>query len=1300
MQEGMFFHALLDQASSSYFEQTAFRLHGELDICLVEKSFNELVNRHDILRTAFIHNDTPRAVQVVLKSRAVDFYYQDISQIGSQGEKEFFITGYKEKDKQRSFDLSKDVLMRVAVFRLSPAEYQFIWSHHHTIMDGWCIGILNTEFFEIYTSYLESRPYRLPGVKPYRNYIQWLEKKDKEESSRYWENYLDSYEEQTGIPRTKTRIITKEENQTGYRNETVSILLDMEKTAGLNKLAARSHVTLNTVAQTLWGILLGKYNDKEDVVFGVVVSGRPSELEGIESMVGLFINTIPVRIRFEGKMKFHRLLNQVQSEALASEPHHYHSLAEIQSRNPLRQNLIDHIFIFENYPIAEQIEGFGKKETKNNIRRLKLENAEIFEQTNYDFNVIMSGADRLKIIFQYNSNVYEKGNIERVAKLFSIAIDQIIENQELEVSQLTFLSAEERNQVLYEFNNTQAEYPKDKTIHQLFVEQAAQTPDYIALHGCMIAWMDGEVGANRHLRICPSPNARNVSLTYRQLNEQSDHLAGLLIEKGVLPDTIVGIIMERSIEMIIGIMGILKSSGAYLPIDSNYPQERIGYMLKDSGAKLLAVANELEGEKVRRWEGEKVLLESIIHHSKHHFFQHSALSIQHSSQLAYVIYTSGTTGRPKGVMIRHRNVVNLVSGLDRTIYRNYPVFGLHVCFVSPYIFDASVKQIFASLLLGHCLYVVPENIRLDGVLLLDYYDRYKIDISDGTPTHLRLFLESMVQSQKESIIRGKHFIIGGEALPVHLMAVFFERLGEKAPKVTNIYGPTECTVDSTLYGIKPGNIKSMLHIPIGSPMPNCNLYIVNRWNNLQPVGIPGELLIGGHGVSVGYLNNPELTAEKFTYLHHSSFLLNGYPRQGGHNSKLYHTGDLARWLTDGNIEFLGRIDQQVKIRGYRIELAEIENRLLNIKEIKEAIVIAKREENGDKYLCAYIAATIQYEIMELREFLLKELPDYMVPSHFVWLEKIPLTPNGKINHKALPEPNLNLSNHYAAPKNEVEMKLVKIWSEVLCRNELQAFQLKTSISIDDNFFHLGGHSLKATVMVSKIDKELNVHVPLAEIFKHPTIRGLSDYIKNMTKEKYASIEPIEKKEYYLLSSAQKRLYILYQMDQQSVGYNIPSFSVLTGEIDKDKFEHTFKQLISRHQSLRTSFHMINDEPAQRIHDKVGFAIEYFATDVHGLTQTLLKNFIRPFDLAEAQLLRVALLKENEARHILMIDMHHIISDGISINIAVKDFMALYQAEDLPNLRVQYKDFSEWQNNEKQKESIKKQEHFWVNEFVG
>ncbi|HLP60943.1 MAG TPA: condensation domain-containing protein, partial [Candidatus Deferrimicrobium sp.] len=471
------------------------------------------------------------------------------------------------------------------------------------------------------------------------------------------------------------------------------------------------------------------------------------------------------------------------------------------------------------------------------------------------------------------------------------------------------------------------------------------------------------------------------------------------------------------------------------------------------------------------------------------------------------------------------------------------------------------------------------------------------------------------------------------------------------------------------------------------PIPTLSTYLFDPGLKLSPIGIPGELCVGGEGVARGYLNRPELTYQKF--------IENPFKK----GEKLYKSGDLVRLSYDGEMEYLGRIDQQIQVRGFRVELGEIESRLLKFPGIKETVVLAL-EEKGDKYLCAYIVSDREYGRSELRKHLSNELPDYMMPAYFVRLEKIPLTPSGKVDRRALPVPYLKAGESYTAPGNEIETKLVELWAGILGRDELHASQLQTSIGIDDNFFELGGHSLKVTILVSRIHKVFDVKVPLTEIFKRPKIRELANYIKEKRKEYYISIEPVEKQEYYRLSSAQKRLYILQQIGLNGIAYNLPEIIPLPAASDWKKIAETFKKLIQRHEGLRTSFHMIDDTPVQVIHDRVEFGIGLLDSNRSHDSQGNIKQFIRPFDLSIAPLIRVGLINEEDKRRFLIIDMHHIISDGVSHQVLVKDFFSIYNEETIPPLRVQYKDFAEWQNGENEAENLIRQESYWLKEFAG
>ncbi|UCH97450.1 MAG: AMP-binding protein, partial [Candidatus Aminicenantes bacterium] len=721
-------------------------------------------------------------------------------------------------------------------------------------------------------------------------------------------------------------------------------------------------------------------------------------------------------------------------------------------------------------------------------------------------------------------------------------------------------------------------------------------------------------------------------------------------------------------------------------IDPDYPKERINYMLKDSGAKIL------------------------LSEGRHPDFpapQLPSFPASLPSSLAYIIYTSGTTGKPKGVMVNHGNVVRLVKN------SNFIEFSPkdRLLMTGALTFDITTFEIWAPLLNNVGLYLPDETVILDPEKFNETIQKNKITI-----LHLIPQLFNQITRMSPGIFKDlRYFLVGGDLVKPEYVKQLITRCPHinREFKILHMYGPTENTTFSTFYPIDLHRLHD-LRIPIGKPIANSTVYIIDKYFNLQPVGITGELIVGGEGVARGYLNQPEGTAEKFDHdlwdyqdyqdkkqkVPRSRF----YRSYMSHSSYIYKTGDLGRWLTDGNIEFLGRIDHQVKIRGFRIELGEIEHQLLQYENINETLVVAK-EENNSKYLCAYLVSKEKINVSGIRDFLSRKLPDYMVPAYFVQLDELPLTPSGKIDRISLPPPGQEPGKKYIPPRNAVEEKLAELWYEVLGRDALHASQIyasqshasqpRSSIGIDDNFFELGGQSLKATLLISKIHKALEVKVPLAEVFKRQTIRNLSAYIEKTGKVKYARIEPLEKKEYYPLSSAQKRLFILQQIELEGTGYNMPTIMILEGDVDGAKLEKTFLQLIRRHESMRTSFKFIAEEPVQQVHlyRDIEFCIE----------TSSIKNFIRPFDLSRAPLLRVGLEKLAGTEHIFMVDMHHIISDGLSEAILIREFMELYEGvglTPLPPLRFQYKDYAQWQNKIGQtgKESLNKQKEYWLKEF--
>ncbi|WP_061336776.1 non-ribosomal peptide synthetase [Clostridium botulinum] len=1014
MQMGMLFHALKDKESSSYFEQSILTLKGEIDLNTFERSFNKVIERYDILRTVFVYENVDKPKQIVFKERKTKISYEDISQLSNES-KESYIENFISKDKEKGFSLEKDLLIRMSILKVEKDKYEVVWSFHHILMDGWCLNIIMNDFFNIYSQLQEEKSIEIPKVTPYIEYIKWLEdrKKLNNEGEEYWRSYLSCYEDVAGIP-----ISTKRHKEEKYELKELKFVINKEKTKKLERIVKTEQVTMNTIIQAVWGILLQRYNNIDDVVFGTVVSGRNADIEGIDRMVGLFINTIPVRIKTESGMSFVELIKEIQKSSLESSKYDYYPLAEIQSKTKLKNELINNIVVYENYYIDNSSVNLNEKINKKFI----MENMKSREETNYDLNLIIGPSEELNIKLSYNKKIYDDYIIEKISKQLALIIDTIISNKNILVDEIEIIEEEEKNKILYEFNDTKVDYPKDKTIQELFEEQVEKTPNNIA-----VVFEDKK-------------------LTYRELNEKANSLGRLLRDKGVKADSIVGIMVERSVEMIVGIMGILKSGGAYLPIDPSYPVERIEYMIEDAKIDILITSEEFIN-KVK-------FSKSIVNIKEKSILKKDNLDIiNKSSDLAYVIYTSGSTGRPKGVMVEHKSLINLCNYHNKKF--NIKEEDKSTSYAE-FSFDASVWEVFPYLIIGATIYIINENIKLDIIKLNKYYEKNNITISFLPTPICQQFME--VDNTSLRVI-----LTGGDKL---------NNYKEKQISIINNYGPTEATVLTTSYHVK----SKVNNIPIGKPMYNQRVYILNN-KKVAPIGVSGELCISGDGLARGYLNNPELTSEKFV----------DNPFEPG--ERMYRTGDLAKWLPDGNIEFLGRIDNQVKIRGFRIELEEIENRLLEYEGVKEAVVVAKEDKERSKYLCAYIVSNNKIDRNELKNYLLKGLPEYMIPSYFIELEKIPLTSNGKIDRRALPEPNrkMNIGIGYEAAGNELEEKLVKIWSEILEVNE---------IGINDNFFELDGNSLKAMMLVSKIYKELEVEVPLNDLFKAATIKELSKYIIN------------------------------------------------------------------------------------------------------------------------------------------------------------------------------------------------------------
>ncbi|WP_025028876.1 non-ribosomal peptide synthetase, partial [Caldalkalibacillus mannanilyticus] len=1032
MQKGMLFHSQMDPQSGAYFDQLVFTMRGHLSVDLFRKSFHTLMQRHAVLRTNFYSSWREEPFQIVYRKKNSDFYFEDLCQM-SEDESAKYTQHFIEEDKKKGFALEQDALMRLSILRVKEREYTFIWSSHHILMDGWCMPILTKELFEMYFAYQNQQEPNLEMIPSYSAYIEWLEKQDNQIAANYWKEYLANYEQQTLLPQRKQQKTTE-----GYVSEKVSFDLGKSLTERIDQVTKQYQVTMNTLIQAAWGVLLQKYNNADDVVFGSVVSGRPAEIPGIEKMIGLFINTIPVRIHGSAEEAFDDLMRRVQAQAIASQEYDYYPLYEIQAQTEQKQNLINHILVFENFPVEEEMEHQADQWSATDEEELDITDASAVEQTNYDFNVTVIPGNEIRIRIEYNSLVYDAQILNQIQNHFIHLLEQIANDPQISIKALAPVTDAEENQLIEVFNNTATDYPREQTLHQLFEEQVKRTPEAVAV------------------------SFGNEQLSYTELNARANQLAHRLQAEGVQTESLVGILVERSIETVVGILAILKAGGAYVPIDPSYPVERMEYILQDSGARWLLIQGT---ESVPfPFQG------TILHLSAEESYSPNKENVYSSTawnDLAYIIYTSGSTGQPKGTLITHRNVIRVVK---QTNYIDIEQAD-RVLQLSSFAFDGSTFDLYGSLLNGARLVLIKKEALLHMESLAQIIEEENISLFFITTA-----LFNALVDQDPSCLKGvKNILFGGEKVSVSHVRRALETVGKG--KLIHVYGPTESTVFATAYPIHELH-EHVETIPIGYPISQTEVYILDRHHQLQPIGVPGEICIAGDGLARGYLHQSELTAEKFI----------AHPFKEG--EILYKTGDLAKWLPDGSIEYIDRMDHQVKIRGFRIELGEINHRISQINGMKESIVIAKQNEKGSTNLCAYYVATEEWEGSFLRQMLAKELPNYMIPSYFVQLEQMPLTPNGKIDRKALPEPEESMitRQEYVAPRTEEEKILTEIWKEVL------GIQ---SIGVKDDFFDLGGHSLKMMQLVHLIRSHMNIEVPLNKLFELSTLEEMAQIVVKM-----------------------------------------------------------------------------------------------------------------------------------------------------------------------------------------------------------
>ncbi len=1250
---------LLDQmegANAAYNIARAFRLVGKFNFAALQQAIESIIQRHETLRTSFGMIDG-KSVQFIAANVPFTFPLVDLQalpQVEQIEEIQKLITA----EYTQYFDLSTAPLLRVKLICLESDSHVLLVTMHHIISDAWSVGIFLKELSSLYAA--SPLPDLLIQYADFAYWQhQWLQNDMITTQLNYWKQQLADAPPIIELPTDHPRSAIQT-----FRGSIQRFKLGDDLTKKLKTLSQKSGTSLFMTLQAAFVTLLYRYTGQEDIVIGSPISNR--NRPALESLIGFFVNTLVLRTRLENNPTFRELLAQVRQVALNAYAHQDVPFDQIvgvlqPQRHLSHSPLFQVMFVLQNSPVE-----------KLDIPGLNVTQIELDRPTAgaiFDLTLSMQEIDsELRGAFEYNANLFDADTIARMVGHFQTLLEAIVTNPEQQIANLPMLTADEQHQLLVEWNNTQTNYPQDKCVHELVTEQVEKTPDAVALV------------------------FEHQQLTYQELNQQANQLAHYLQSLGVEKETLVGVYLERSCEMIVGFLGILKAGGAYVPLDPNYPPERINYMVADSQMSIILTDSSLlphlsstleQGQtKIICWDQD---LEIIASQSLD-----APINDIHPRNLAYVIYTSGSTGQPKAVLIQHSSLLNLVfwhlnnfevKSLDRTTH------------LAGTAFDAAIWELWPYLVVGASIYLIKSEFLLSAQILQEQLISQNITISFiPTPLAEQLFLLSWTENTSLRIM-----LTGGDRLnsyPSHKLPF----------KFFNNYGPTENTVVTTSGEISPKESDSKFP-PIGRPIANTQSYILDHYLQPVPIGVSGELYLGGAGLARGYLNRKNLTSERF--------IANPFVK----GERVYKTGDLARFLPDGNIEFQGRIDHQVKIRGFRIELGEIEMLLSQHPQVQQVVVIVREDHPGNKYLTAYVVSeTETLNSRELRQYLKEHLPEYMIPSAFVMLPALPLTPNGKVDRRSLPKPettNSELEAAFVPPRNWQEEKLAEIWCTVLHLDK---------VGIYDNFFELGGHSLLVTSVISRIRDSFAIAIPIRSLLAAPTIDELSQVIialqmevqsaNGMICDALTPLVPQIRDTYIPLSFAQESIWYLQQENPESSAYN--SFFTLrfTGTLSASALESSFNEIIRRHEMLRTSFTVVEGQPVQIITPSLTIPLEMI--DLQNLPQAeriskaeklVALEYQHDFNLTSVPLIKTTLLRFSEQEHWLTINIHHMITDGWSFGLLLEELRILYAAfvnglpSPLPELPVQYADFTLWQRSYFNEKVIEQQLAYWLQELT-
>ncbi|WP_444546333.1 non-ribosomal peptide synthase/polyketide synthase [Archangium lansingense] len=1253
-QQRLWFLEQLSPGLKAYNIPLSVRISGELDVSALERSFGELVRRHEVLRTTFRTGPTGPS-QVVGPVAPFPLPVVDLGDVPEAAREEHAKRRASE-EVQRPFELTRGPLMRGLLLRLGEREHVLVVVMHHVVSDGWSLGVLVRELVTLYGAFTAGRPSPLPELPlQYADFAAWqrrqLEGAVLEEQLGYWRKQLAGAPRALELPTDKPRPAVQR-----YEGAVVRCRLPRALSEKVKTFARAEGATPFMVLLAGFHAVLHRYSGQEDVSVGTPVAGRSrADLEGL---IGFFVNTLVMRARLTGEVSFRELVGRVKEAALGAYAHQdvpFERVVEAlqperdQSRSPLFQVM----FVLQNAPMPELRVGGAQ------FRAFEVEAG----SAQFDLKLsLVETPEGFEGSLEYATSLFEAETAARLVDHLGRLLEGALAAPERGIGALELLGGEERRRLVEEWSGPRMEGVPAVPYARLFEEQVRRTPDAVAL--CF----------------------EDTRLTYAEVNRRANRLAHHLRGLGVGPEVRVGVCAERSVEMVVALLGVLKAGGAYVPLDPEYPEERLRFMVEDARCPVVLVQRAVEA-RLPESSGTKVVLDGRWEALGEH---EDDVGVEVAGDgLAYVIFTSGSTGRPKGAMNTQRGMVNRLEWMQRA-YGLGP--GDVVLQKTPFSFDVSVWEFFWPLMVGARLVVARPGGHRDGTYLAKLIQDEGVTALHFVPSMMEVFLEETLDGCRCM----RKVFSSGEALPGALV----KRFQQKLPwaELHNLYGPTEAAVDVTYFACTPD--WDGASVPIGKPIGNLKLYVLDGRLDPVPVGVQGELYIGGVGLGRGYLHRADLTAERFV------------PSPFGGGERLYRTGDVARWMRDGELEYLGRADFQVKLRGFRIELGELEAVARRHETVREAVAVVREAGTGEKRLVAYLTPrTGQHvDVAGVRALLARELPEYMVPSAFVALEALPLLPSGKVDRKALPAPVLERpAERWTAPRTPVEEVLAGLWSELL---QVQR------VGVDESFFALGGHSLLAMQLVARLRSALQVELPLREVFEAPTVAGLAERVQRAlaVAAGAAQVPPLRRVPRggsLPLSFAQERLWLLDQLEGDSAAYHMALAVELTGPLDVVALERSLHELARRHEALRTRFVESGGTPIQLIEESAGLPLVVESLEAEAelgreaaVRQRIQREMQKPFDLAAGSLSRATLLKLEPERHVLLLVVHHILSDGWSMGVLAREVVALYAAftqgrsSPLPELPLGYGDYAVWQREWLRGEVLESQLAWWRKQLEG